>query len=92
MTPTKLTEDPLTFTKLFAERKGATFAHVLRQCLTTPDLLESFNRAKSTRLVWEPPSRQHPSGRLVYLEEGMKPERQLNLFAQFAWREVFLRM
>lgn len=92
MTSIKLTEDPLTFTKLFAERKGETFAHVLRQCLTTPDLLETFNRAKGTRLGWEAPSRQHPNGRLVYLDEGMQPERQFNLFAQFAWRDVFLRM
>jgi hypothetical protein len=92
MTATKLIEDPLTFTKLFAERGGQRFAHVLRECLTTPELLETFNRAIGTRLVWEPPCPQHPSGRMVYLEKRIEPEHQFNLFARFAWREVFLKM
>ena len=92
MATTALTENPLTFTKLFCERNGTTFAAVLHDCFTTPELLDTFNRVTSSRLVCEVSGGQGGARRIQCLQAGVTREKQIDRFAQFVWREVFLML
>ena len=87
MSKTTTKADRLTFTKLFAQRSGTSFAAVLNQCCATPELLTTFNAVNQTSLVFDA-----SLGRMGVREPQANFEHEADLFADFAWREVFLQI
>lgn len=81
------TADHLTFTKLFAQRSGASFANVLHQCFTTEDLVAAFNKIYKTSLALD-----ENSGLVVVRDPEADFKKQIDLFATFAWQDVFLQI
>jgi hypothetical protein len=79
--------DHLTFTKLFTQRSGASFAGVLNQCLNTNELVDAFNRINRTSLALD-----EKTGLVVVRDPKADLKREIDLFATFAWRDVFLQI
>lgn len=77
----------ITFTKLFAQRSGACFATVLSECIGSTDLLKAYNRLHGTSLVFD-----EESGVLRGPSDRTEFRRELERFADFAWRDVFLQI
>lgn len=77
----------ITFTKLFAQRSGASFAQVLHQCFATTALLEAFNRIHKTSLALD-----ETSGVVVARDVKADLDREIDSFATFAWQDVFLQI
>jgi hypothetical protein len=80
--------DHLTFTKLFAQRDGASFAKVLHECISTEDLVRAFNKINKTSLALD-----DKTG-LVVVKDTQRGDlkAQIDLFATFAWQDVFLNI
>lgn len=79
--------DHITFSKLFAQRSGASFAHVLNQCFTTEELVEAFNRINKTSLALD-----EQTGLVVVRDPNADFLKEIDLFATFAWQDVFLQI
>jgi len=79
--------DRLTFTKLFAQRSGASFAAVLNECFVSKDLLRVFNARNQTSLAFD-----EATGMVLALEPSADFRHEIDLFANFAWRDVFLQI
>ena len=79
--------DRITFTKLFAQRSGASFAAVLNECIVTEDLLRAFNATNRTSLAFD-----QRRGRIVVTAPGADFKGEIERFAQFAWHDVFLQI
>jgi len=78
--------DQLTFTKLFAQRSGASFATVLDECFNTEDFIRVSNTINHTNLALD------DSGKVVVLNPKADFKREISLFADLVWREVFLQI
>jgi hypothetical protein len=79
--------DRITFTKLFAQRSGASFAAVLNECIVTEDFLKMCNARNDTCLALD-----KRTGCVVVTEPKADFKGEIELFARFAWQEVFLQI
>lgn len=83
----KTMADQITFTKLFAQRSGASFATVLNECFTTKELVHAFNVRNGTSLYLD------ESSRLVVVTNPKSDfTGEIDKFAMFAWHDVFLQI
>ena len=87
MTNITIMADRITFTKLFAQRSGASFADVLNECIVTEDLVKAFNRTHGTSLAFD--TRR---GRIVVTDPKADFTGEIERFARFAWNDVFLQI
>ena len=79
--------DQISFTKLFAQRSGASFAAVLNECFTTQDLMRLFNAQNGTSLHLD------EATRLVVVRDPIADFKdEIDKFASFAWHDVFLQI
>lgn len=87
MSKTTTPANAITFTKLFAQRRGASYATVLNACFASGELLKSFNYLNRTSLALDA-----RSGLVTGPAERSELKREIELFANYVWRDVFLQI